>query len=330
MNTSFQKILIIQTAFIGDVILATSLVESLVREFPKAKMDMLVRKGNDHLIQNNPHINEVLIWNKQDKKYRSLFQLVKKIKKSKYDLVINTQRFGATGLLTALSGAKVTSGFKKNPFSFKFSHSIEHNLSSGLHEVERNQLLIASITDEVARKPKLYPSIDDYDFVKQFQLGDYVCMAPASVWFTKQLPKQKWLELIQQYKSSNMFVYLLGGPNDVINNDYIQASAFQNNVVNLAGKLSFLESAALMASAKMNYVNDSGPLHMASAMNAPVTAFFCSTIPAFGFGPLSDNAQVIEVKATLNCRPCGIHGFKACPKKHFKCGHDIEIPVISN
>ena len=325
-----KRILIIQTAFIGDVILATALVEKLHDYFPNSEIDFLVRKGNQALLKNNPHINQVLVWEKGKKKFKHLFSLKRTIKKNRYDIVVTAHRFASSGYLAAFSGAKHIVGFKKNPFSFKFSHSIEHNLSSGLHEVERNQLLIASITDEVARKPKLYPSIDDYDFVKQFQLGDYVCMAPASVWFTKQLPKQKWLELIQQYKSSNMFVYLLGGPNDVINNDYIQASAFQNNVVNLAGKLSFLESAALMASAKMNYVNDSGPLHMASAMNAPVTAFFCSTIPAFGFGPLSDNAQVIEVKATLNCRPCGIHGFKACPKKHFKCGHDIEIPVISN
>jgi ADP-heptose:LPS heptosyltransferase len=325
-----KRILIIQTAFIGDVILATALVEKLHDYFPNSEIDFLVRKGNQALLKNNPYINTVLVWEKGKKKFKHLFLLKRAIKKNRYDLVVTAHRFASSGYLAAFSGAKHIVGFKKNPFSFKFSHSIEHNLSSGLHEVERNQLLIASITDEVARNPKLYPSIDDYDFVKQFQLGDYVCMAPASVWFTKQLPKQKWLELIQQYKSSNMSVYLLGGPNDVINNDYIQASAFQKNVVNLAGKLSFLESAALMASAKMNYVNDSGPLHMASAMNAPVTAFFCSTIPAFGFGPLSDNAQVIEVKETLNCRPCGIHGFKACPKKHFKCGHGIEIPVINS
>jgi heptosyltransferase-2 len=80
--------------------------------------------------------------------------------------------------------------------------------------------------------------------------------------------------------------------------------------------------------AQMNYVNDSAPLHLASAMNAPVTAFFCSTIPAFGFGPQSANATIIETTIKLDCRPCGLHGYKACPKGHFKCAESIDIKAI--
>jgi heptosyltransferase-2 len=80
-----------------------------------------------------------------------------------------------------------------------------------------------------------------------------------------------------------------------------------------------------MSKAVRNYVNDSGPLHLASAMNAPVTAFFCSTVPSFGFGPLSDDSEIKETTEKLDCRPCGIHGFKTCPKGHFKCGKGIEI-----
>ena len=79
-----------------------------------------------------------------------------------------------------------------------------------------------------------------------------------------------------------------------------------------------------MKNAKMNYVNDSGPLHLASAVNAPTTAFFCSTVPAYGFYPLSQTSTVIEVSG-LDCKPCGLHGFKACPKGHFKCGKEMQI-----
>jgi ADP-heptose:LPS heptosyltransferase len=82
-----------------------------------------------------------------------------------------------------------------------------------------------------------------------------------------------------------------------------------------------------MKLATMNYVNDSAPLHLASAMNAPVTAFFCSTIPEFGFGPLSENNQIIQTEEKLNCRPCGLHGKKVCPEGHFKCGTEINIKV---
>jgi len=75
----------------------------------------------------------------------------------------------------------------------------------------------------------------------------------------------------------------------------------------------------------MNYVNDSGPLHLASATNAPVTAFFCSTIPAFGFGPLSANSIIVETHEKLTCRPCGLHGKTACPEGHFLCAKSIGI-----
>ena len=95
--------------------------------------------------------------------------------------------------------------------------------------------------------------------------------------------------------------------------------------MNLAGDLNLLQSAGLIEHAKRNYVNDSGPMHLCSAVNAPVTAFYCSTIPAFGFGPLSDDSTINQIKEPLYCRPCGIHGFKSCPEKHFRCGHEIQL-----
>jgi heptosyltransferase-2 len=75
----------------------------------------------------------------------------------------------------------------------------------------------------------------------------------------------------------------------------------------------------------MNFVNDSAPMHFASAVNAPTTAIFCSTIPKFGFGPLSDQSFVVETNEALSCRPCGLHGKKACPEGHFKCGKTINV-----
>jgi heptosyltransferase-2 len=95
-------------------------------------------------------------------------------------------------------------------------------------------------------------------------------------------------------------------------------------VINLCGQLSFLESAALMKEAVMSYVNDSAPMHFASAVNAAVTAVYCSTLPSFGFGPLSDTSRIVEIDYNLYCRPCGLHGRKQCPEGHFKCAYDIK------
>ncbi len=110
-----RKFLVIQTAFIGDVVLATPIVEKLHAYFPKAQIDFLVRKGNESLLQNHPWLNQVLIWDKKKNKQKNLLKMLVKIRKEKYDTVINVQRFAATGLLTAFSGAKEKIGFDKKP-----------------------------------------------------------------------------------------------------------------------------------------------------------------------------------------------------------------------
>ena len=151
----------------------------------------------------------------------------------------------------------------------------------------------------------------------------YICIAPASVWFTKQFPKEKWIAFIDQLPSGIISVYLLGAPSDQNYGEVIRTGTKHPGVVNLSGKLSFLESAALMQYAAMNFVNDSAPMHLASAVNAPVTAVFCSTVPDFGFGPLSDRSFIVETTEPLTCRPCGLHGYKSCPQGHFKCALTI-------
>ena len=326
-----MKILIIQTAFIGDVILATPLIEKLKYQFPDAQVDFLLRKGNESLLHDHPHLHDLLIWNKKKNKNKNLFLILKKIRRSKYDLVINCQRFFSTGLLTSLSKGKVKVGFDKNPLSLFFDKKIKHNVPdlesakkknlSFTHEVQRNLALIEHLTDSLHFLPKLYPSKSDFEKINQIKTTKkYVCIAPTSVWFTKQLPAEKWLELIQKLPMDNN-IFLLGAPSDFEACEHIKTQSNNPKIFNLAGQLNLLQSAALMQSAQMNYVNDSAPLHMASAMNAPVTGVFCSTVPQFGFTPTSTLRRVLETEEKLDCRPCGLHGFKACPKGHFKCSN---------
>ena len=146
-------------------------------------------------------------------------------------------------------------------------------------------------------------------------------MAPASVWFTKQWEEQKYQSLVKEL-STKIQVYLIGGPDDHALCEKVKG---ETNAVNLCGKLNLLDSAALMKSAKRVFVNDSGPLHLASSVNAPTTALFCSTIPAFGYGPLADDATVLESPTPLECRPCGLHGHTACPLGHFRCSGNISV-----
>ena len=322
-----MQLLVIQTAFIGDVVLATGIIEKLHRQYPQAQIDFMVRKGNEGLVKNHPYLREVLIWEKKSgKKYKSLWDLLQRVRAKQYDKIINIQRFAATGLITALSGAKETIGFDKNPFSRFFTKRIKHVISDGthtLHEIERNDELISDFTSGPPERPRLYPSPADEEVVKGYQQSPYITISPASVWFTKQYPAEKWVAFLRQLTPAYT-VYLLGGPGDADLAANIQQGAPHLKVLSLCGKLNFLQSTALMKQAVMNYVNDSAPMHFASSVNAPVTAVYCSTLPSFGFGPLSDKQFIVEVKEPLPCRPCGLHGRKTCPLGHFKCAHNIQ------
>lgn len=322
-----EKILFIQTAFTGDVVLATALIEKWHQFYPYDQIDFLVRKGNEALLTDHPFIHEVLIWNKKDNKKGNLFRLLKKIRKNRYDKIFNLQRFASTGLLTGLSGAKERVGFDKNPVSFLFTKKIKHVFGKELHEVQRNNELIESFTDAAFNKPKLYPSPKDFDKIATYLTQPYVCMMPASVWFTKQYAEEKWIELIDHFPEKYM-IYLGGGNSDKDLCERIKQKTINKKVKVVAGSLNYLSSAALMKDAKMNYTNDSAPLHFASATNAPVTAIFCSTVPEFGFYPLSEKSFVVQTKEHLSCKPCTLHGRKACPLGHFKCAYTIETSQL--
>ncbi|MEI6898868.1 MAG: glycosyltransferase family 9 protein [Bacteroidota bacterium] len=317
-----KKILVIQTASIGDVILVTPILENLHRVFPAAEIDILVKKGQESLFLNHPFLHQTLIWNKRSFKYLRIIGLLLKIRLNRYDLVVNVQRFASSGFLTAFSGAPKRIGFSKNPFASFFTTQVEHVIGGGAHEVERNMMLLYDLIEYNEVKPRLYPSEKDIEKIKRYIRPPYYTISPTSLWHTKQLPAGKWISFLQIIDPETRIYFLGSGGDGGICDNIISKSGI-NNGVNLAGKLSLLESAALMKEAKMNFTNDSAPMHLASAVNAPVTAIFCSTTPKFGFGPLSDDSHILETIEKLACRPCGLHGLAQCPEKHFACAMTI-------
>jgi heptosyltransferase-2 len=321
-----RQILIIQTAFLGDVILLTPLIQRCSERYPDAEIDVLVKKGNEALLANHPQVRKVFTFDKQGGKWRTIMGLIFRFRKERYDLVLNAHRFFSSGFIACLSGAKEVVGFNKNPLSFFYTKALPHEIGDGTHETYRNLSLLEIEPIFPLPRPTLFPSELDVDFVQPYQSEPYFCLAPASVWFTKALPKNKWVELANRLIEKGT-VYLMGAPSDISLCASISSAVGSDRCVNLAGKLTLLQSAALMKGAQRCFVNDSAPLHMASAMNAPVTAFFCSTVPEFGFGPVSDDSQIAEV-TDLPCRPCGLHGYKQCPKGDFKCGESMGISEL--
>ena len=368
-----KQFLVIQTAFLGDAVLVTSIVEKLHAWHPDAQIDLVVRKGNELLFakgqvvggtleraagemadgtyvpgfHEHPFLRRIFIWDKRQGKTRSLFRLIGELRKTRYDHIFNAQRFFSSGLVMLLAHGNEKVGYDKNPLSFLFSRKVKHVIpdpkemrgrapspDDPLHEVDRLNALIAHLTDATRPLPKLYPFAGARELAEHVVYkytedeGRYVCIAPSSVWHTKQWPEQKWVELVRSLPPE-LHVFYIGAPTP---NDYSLckriADASGRGEVVIEELLSPLASAALMQGAAMNYVNDSAPLHIASAMNAPVTAVFCSTVPAFGFGPLRANGRIVETTEKLDCRPCGLHGYRACPEGHFRCALGIDVRTV--
>jgi heptosyltransferase-2 len=333
-----MKILIIQTAFIGDVILATSLVDYITKNIPNARIDFLLRKGNESLLNDHPQINKVIIWNKNKGKLKNLIKLAIDSRKEKYDVALNIQRFASSGIFMAICAAKLKIGFKQNPLSFFFHHKVNHLIphfenNVFLHEVQRNLQLLEPIIENFKMpsvknlRPYLHLTKKNIQNISELDKEEYIVLAPSSVWFTKQWAKEKWIKLTQELSKKHK-LYFIGGPDD---KEFIQSIILDSlNCKNLCGQLSLVDSAALMKNAKRVFVNDSAPLHLASSVNAKTTAIFCSTVPDFGYFPLADDSTVIQLNKRLACMPCGLHGKKSCPLGHFDCAMKIDIQLLIN
>ena len=321
-----SKVLIIQTAFLGDAVLITSLLEKIRLESPSSTIHLLVRKGLEGIFKAYPYGHLVQVWTyDKGNKLNSWWALRKELAKIKFDQVFVAQRFFGMGLLSISIGAKKVVGFDKNPLSLFFDEKVTHEFGHGKHETERNTELLASWLGPQVHKPFLNASHLN-SFPVDLQPKKYLCISPGSVWETKRFPVHKWIEFIRLLPADQEIV-LMGSAAEKHLSDEIE-EAFMGSgryISNACGRFNLQEAIAVYQQSLMSFVNDSGPLHICSAVNTPTGAIFCSTIPAFGFGPLAEHNKIIEVTQKLACRPCGDHGKKSCPEIHFNCGNSIDV-----
>lgn len=336
-DASSKNILIIQTAFIGDTILASHFARAVKEEFPDSKIHFFLRKGNESVIQGLSSIEKVWVWDKVGGKTKNLMKLISELRGIKFEYVFNLHRHFNSGLVSALMKSPVKVGFRQNPLSIFYSHKVDHLIphhseNGDWHEVQRNLQLLREVKPSFQisgnmkdYRPELPILPKHLEKTAKYKGGEYFVVAPASVWFTKAWSESKYRELTQELAKLGRVLFI-GAPTDKELCDRIRKDI--PNTENLCGELNLLDSAALMKDAKRVFVNDSAPLHLASCMNAKTTAVFCSTVPAFGYTPLAQDSVVVDVGNSLACRPCGLHGYKACPLGHFKCSLDIEVRSV--
>ena len=324
-----MNILIIHTAFIGDIVLSTALVSKIKEKYPDSDIYYLTTPLGKEILKNNPKIKEIIVYDKRgkDKGFRAFISFVRKIRKLKIDVCLTPHRYLRSSLLSFLSGAKIRIGYDIASLSFVFNKKIKYDRTK--HEVEK---LLSFIDDSPNRyELEMYPSEKDKIRIDTLlknlsENKKIILIAPGSKWFTKRWPEEYFRILIQNLvKRDDLLIVITGGKEE----REIELN-LDSKVLDLRGEISLLELAELTKRAILVVSNDSAPIHITSAFpDTRIVGIFGPTVKEFGFFPWSKNSKVFEIKG-LYCRPCAIHGGNSCPEKHFRCMREITPDLIEN
>lgn len=348
--TTPKKIVLIQTAFLGDVILTLPLVQAAKKVFPESQIDFVSVPRAAPVLRGHPAVTRVIEFDKRgtDKGIAGLWRLSKKLQQERYDVALVPHRSLRSALLVTLSKIPVRVGFDTSNGRWFLTDTVPYR--KDIHEIDRNISLLGALNvhREGREFPGVYPSDADRmvvdELLQEISGGkpSLIAIAPGTVWNTKRWLKERFAELAQRFIDDGMSVVLIGGSEDRELCDEIMAiaSTFRTNsqssgrasapggtIINTAGRLSFLQSAELLGRCRLLVSNDSAPMHLAVAMRTPVVAIFGATVPEFGFAPYGEHDVVVETKG-LECRPCSIHGGEKCPIKTFVCMESITSELV--
>jgi len=317
-----EKILIIQTAFIGDAILTLPMIQKLDEMFPNCIIDVVAIPSTKAIFDASPYVNSTYVMEKRGK-HKSLFKLrkfAKELGAKNYSRLYSPHRSLRSSLLVMMCGIINTYGFSTSEFKYVYKNIITYFPEK--HEVQRNFDLIGYSYDDdswrIAPKMKGQNSSEVQKIIARANNKKIASVAPGSIWNTKRYPIDYYLKVIDYLVKMNFFIVLIGGKDDVKDCGSLTGK-IKDSSYNAAGELSFAESVALLEKSELLICNDSAPAHLGQAANTKTLMLYCSTVPDFGFAPYLSGSDFLSYN-DLKCKPCGIHGYKECPIKTFECG----------
>ncbi len=330
-----KHIVVIRLSSIGDILLATPLLRVLRRRFPATRIDGIVKTAYADLLRTNPHIDH--LWTLDPARGRAgLETLGETLAALSCDLVIDIHKnFRSLALRRHIRSARAVV-LKKYYLKRWLLVKTGWNLYRDVVPVHRRYIDTVSawgVRDDgqglefyvdpaaaVPMRARLAPLL---------QGRRVVGMAPGAGFATKRWPAENYLQLARRMlQEQGAAVMLLGGPGDAGITAAISAE-LGAGVHDLAGQLSLMESAAALTHCDLLVTNDTGLMHLASALQVPLLALFGPTTRELGFFPLGTRSRVLEVEA-LSCRPCTHMGNHRCPKKHFRCMREITVDVVAS
>ncbi|MBI3610831.1 MAG: lipopolysaccharide heptosyltransferase II [Nitrospirae bacterium] len=340
MGTEPKRILVIQTAFLGDVVLTTPLFQVLRDRFPTAYLAALVIPGTREVLSGLPILNDVFVYDKKgrDRGLKGLRSVARSLKAKRFDVCLLPHRSLRSALVAFMAGIPQRIGFVQSPGSFFYTRRVWRDGSR--HEVRRNLELLKPLAPDLpleatASTVRLWVASTDEDrdwanhCLAEHGLGTndrMIAIAPGSVWATKRWIPEGFAAVIDGLMSRyNRKILLVGSRDDVPAVDKVTTHCRQKPV-NLAGKTTLRQLAAVLKRCELLITNDNGAMHVGVAQDIPIVAVFGSTTLGLGYGPLTERAVVVE--RDLRCRPCGKHGHAACPLDHFNCMKQITAEEV--
>ncbi len=298
-----KKILIIKPRGIGDIVLSTIVLDNLMNHFRNAKIDYLVESFAKEVLENNPFVNKVLTFNKSD----FILKTIWTIRKEKYDLIIDLWSNPKTAQMTFFSGAKYRIGYsyrgRKYAYNL-FGPSERGNYHSAFHNLELLKSLNVKL---ISNQIHFYLNDEEKQFASDYlnknKLVNKVLIGiiPAGGWNSKRCPTEKWIEISKSLlKRFDCSLLLLWGPDDKFEAEQIYSAIGEK--IFLAPETNLRKLSALINKCNLVIANDSGPMHIAAALNIPTLGLFGPTDPE-KHGPFSDNSDYM-IKKDLHCIVC--------------------------
>ncbi len=312
------KFLIIRFSSIGDIVLTSPVVRCLKTQYPGAEVHFLTKKRNADLLQANPYIDKIQLYD------GSISNLISDLKAEKYDCIIDLHN-NLRSLAVKFSLNAQSYSFNKLNFRKLLFTRFGINTMPDKHIVDRAMETLRSfnVVNDGKGLDYFIPEGDEFlleELPEHFRNG-YIALVLAGTYTTKKMPVAKYRNLIS---GNNVPFVLLGGKSErLLASEILDWNT--GNVVDFTGKLRINQSASLVQKAQLVISNDTGLMHIASAFHKKILSVWGNTTPEFGMYPYlpGEGSEMIEVKG-LKCRPCSKLGYRQCPKKHFRCMNDIQ------